>query len=369
MTKAAELAKMGEVLTNSQIGGRRNMIINGSQMIAQRGTGAVTSNVSYPVDRWQITNSSGASISVQQNSDVPSGEGFAFCTKYTVTTADSGVTGTEDALFRQHIEGQDITQLAWGTSSAKTVTLSFYVKSSLTGTFGGALKNSDNSRAYPFTYTISSANTWEHKTITIVGETSGTWLSTNGIGVRVVFSMGSGSDRLGTAGAWNSNNNDGATGQVQVVETLNATWQITGVQFEVGKATPFEHRSYGEELALCQRYFQVHNETSDSNALYTFAMMRWSTNTGFFSWTLKQDMRAEPTATILDNDGTSPTGNAGVVSGNNNTDDVTAGNFTLKQAHDGVATFTVGLDFNPSGAYAHALYFADTKKLEFDAEL
>ena len=255
MTKAAELAKMGEVLTNSQIGGRRNLIINGAQTIAQRGTGAVTTNVSYPVDRWQITNSSGASISVQQNSDVPSGEGFAFCTKYTVTTADSGVTGTEDALFRQHIEGQDITQLAWGTSSAKTVTLSFYVKSSLTGTFGGALKNSDNSRAYPFTYTISSANTWEYKTITIVGETSGTWLSTNGIGVRVVFSMGSGSDRLGTAGAWNSNNNDGATGQVQVVETLNATWQITGVQVEVGKATPFEHRSFGEERLLCCRYF------------------------------------------------------------------------------------------------------------------
>ena len=259
MTKAAELAKMGEVLTNSQIGGRRNLIINGSQIVAQRGTGAVTSNVSFPVDRWQITNSSGASISVQQNSDVPSGEGFAFCTKYTVTSADSGVTGTEDALFRQHIEGQDITQLAWGTSSAKTVTLSFYVKSSLTGTFGGALKNSDNSRAYPFTYTISSANTWEHKTITIVGETSGTWLSTNGIGVRVVFSMGSGSDRLGTAGAWNSNNNDGATGQTQVVETVNATWQITGVQFEIGKATPFEHRSFGEELNLCHRYYQQHD--------------------------------------------------------------------------------------------------------------
>jgi hypothetical protein len=257
MTKAAELAKMGEVLTNSQIGGRRNMIINGSQIVAQRGTGAVTTNVSYPVDRWQITNSSGASISVQQNSDVPSGEGFAFCTKYTVTTADSGVTGTEDALFRQHIEGQDITQLAWGTSSAKTVTLSFWTKSSLTGTFGGAIKNSDNSRTYPFTYTISSANTWEYKTITIEGETSGTWLSTNGIGVRVVFSMGSGSDRLGTAGAWSTNNNDGATGQTQVVETLNATWQITGVQLEVGEqATPFEHRSYGEELALCQRYYQ-----------------------------------------------------------------------------------------------------------------
>jgi len=284
MTKAAELAKMGEVLTNSQIGGRRNMIINGSQIVAQRGTGAVTSNVSFPVDRWQITNSSGASISVQQNSDVPSGEGFAFCTKYTVTSADSGVTGTEDALFRQHIEGQDITQLAWGTSSAKTVTLSFYVKSSLTGTFGGALKNSDNSRAYPFTYTISSANTWEYKTITIVGETSGTWLSTNGIGVRVVFSMGSGSDRLGTAGAWSTNNNDGATGQTQVVETVNATWQITGVQFEIGKATPFEHRSFGEELSLCHRYYQEFNfdthgynvtnggaaSSSQSKFLYTY---------------------------------------------------------------------------------------------------
>ena len=316
MTKAAELAKMGEVLTNSQIGGRRNMIINGSQMIAQRGTGAVTSNVSYPVDRWQITNSSGASISVQQNSDVPSGEGFAFCTKYTVTTADSGVTGTEDALFRQHIEGQDITQLAWGTSSAKTVTLSFYVKSSLTGTFGGALKNSDNSRAYPFTYTISSANTWEHKTITIVGETSGTWLSTNGIGVRVVFSMGSGSDRLGTAGAWSTSNNDGATGQVQVVETLNATWQITGVQFEVGKATPFEHRSFGEELQLCKRFFHKtdnfgyfnlarYNHTSGSRlGVFTFSpVMRANVSvTAGGSWTSGSGYGGTPTFSQLRKD-------------------------------------------------------------------
>ena len=301
MTKAAELAKMGEVLTNSQIGGRRNLIINGSQIVAQRGTGAVTSNVSFPVDRWQITNSSGASISVQQNSDVPSGEGFAFCTKYTVTSADSGVTGTEDALFRQHIEGQDITQLAWGTSSAKTVTLSFYVKSSLTGTFGGALKNSDNSRAYPFTYTISSANTWEHKTITIVGETSGTWLSTNGIGVRVVFSMGSGSDRLGTAGAWNSNNNDGATGQTQVVETVNATWQITGVQFEIGKATPFEHRSFGEEQRLCQRYAIVYSKNGQPNMGDKAIGTGTSTNSsgGYHAFIFPQvTMRAIPTLTV-----------------------------------------------------------------------
>jgi hypothetical protein len=296
MTKAAELAKMGEVLTNSQIGGRRNMIINGSQIIAQRGTGAVTTNVSYPVDRWQITNSSGASISVQQNSDVPSGEGFAFCTKYTVTTADSGVTGTEDALFRQHIEGQDITQLAWGTSSAKTVTLSFWTKSSLTGTFGGAIKNSDNSRTYPFTYTISSANTWEYKTITIEGETSGTWLSTNGIGVRVVFSMGSGSDRLGTAGAWSTNNNDGATGQTQVVETLNATWQITGVQLEVGEqATPFEHRSYGEELILCQRYYAENNIGK-----YTLNVIRQSDNLKRGNIQFPTVMRASPSCTFPD---------------------------------------------------------------------
>jgi hypothetical protein len=277
--------------TADSLQGFRNRIINGDMRIAQRGTAAVTGNVTFPVDRWQITNSSNASISAQQDSDVPAGQGFSFSAKYTVTTADASVTGTEDALFRQLIEGFNTSDLAWGTASAKTVTLSFWVRSSVTGTFGGALKNSGNTRSYPFTYAISSANTWEKKSITIAGETSGTWVADNGIGVRVVFSLGSGSDRVGTANAWGSANYDGATGQTQLISTLNATWYITGVQLEVGSvATPFERRDYGRELIMCQRYCEI------GRSPYFFANSL--SNTSFYLFnTFKVTKRASATVT------------------------------------------------------------------------
>jgi len=237
--------------------GFRNRIINGDMRIDQRNAGAaVTANGAFPVDRFNVGNSTDGAYSAQQDSSVPAG--FTTSVKITTTTADATLTTTQTCFFTQRIEGTNVADLGFGTANAKTVTLSFWVRSSLTGTFGGALRNSANDRSYPFTYTISVADTWEQKSITIVGDTSGTWLKDTGIGLRVVFGLGAGPDASGTAGAWAGANYQSATGAVSVIGTLNATWYVTGVQLEVGSvATPFERRPFGTELALCQRYYQV----------------------------------------------------------------------------------------------------------------
>jgi hypothetical protein len=235
--------------------GFRNRIINGDMRIDQRNAGAaVTADGAYPVDRFSTTNSTDGAYSAQQDSSAP--VGFTTSVKYTITTADTSLTTTQSIASIQRIEGTNVADFGWGTANAKTITLSFWVRSSLTGTFGGSLRNSATNRSYPFTYSISVADTWEQKSVTIPGDTSGTWLTTTGIGIVVFFGLGVGPDRSGTAGAWNSSNNFSATGAVSVIGTLNATWYITGVQLEVGSvATPFERRPFGAELALCQRYY------------------------------------------------------------------------------------------------------------------
>jgi hypothetical protein len=237
--------------------GFRNRIINGAMVIDQRNAGAaVTTTASFPVDRFVVTNSTDGAFSAQQDSTAPAG--FVNSLKITTTTADASLTTTQAIQLIQRIEGTNVSDLAWGTANAKTVTLSFWVRSSLTGTFGGALRNNGATRSYPFTYSISAADTWEQKSVTIAGDTSGTWLTDTGTGIVITFGLGAGPDRSGTAGAWNSNNNTSATGAVSVIGTLDATWYVTGVQLEVGSvATPFERRPYGTELALCQRYFAV----------------------------------------------------------------------------------------------------------------
>jgi hypothetical protein len=241
--------------TADSLQGFRNRIINGDMRIAQRGTGAFTTTGDYPVDRFLVANATDGAFSAQQDSSAPTG--FVNSVKVTTTTADATLTTTQNIQFTHRIEGTNIADLGWGTANAKIVTLSFWVRSSLIGTFGGALRNSASDRSYPFTYNISVADTWEQKTVTIVGDTTGTWLTTTGIGINVFFGLGAGPDRSGTAGAWNSNNNVSATGAVSVIGTLNATWYITGVQLEVGSvATPFERRDYGRELIMCQRYYE-----------------------------------------------------------------------------------------------------------------
>jgi len=234
----------------------KNRIINGAMVIAQRTTSAVTANDSYAVDRWNIGNSTDGSFSAIQDSDAPAG--FNKSVKFTITAADASVTGTQSLFMVQPIEGFNTADLNWGTANAKTVTLSFWVKSSVTGTFSGSLMNGSVNRAYPFTYTINSANTWEFETITIAGDTTGTWNTDNSSGILLYFSLGTGSTRLGTAGAWAGSRLQGATGETALVNTLNATWFITGVQLEVGStATSFDYRPYGTELALCQRYYET----------------------------------------------------------------------------------------------------------------
>jgi hypothetical protein len=246
---------------DATFGGMRNRIINGAMRIDQRNAGAavtVTNDANYyTTDRWQIVESSSCVLSAQQVTDAPSG--FNNSLKLTVTTAAGSIGASETGFLLQRIEGFNTADLSFGTASASTITLSYWVKSSITGTFGGSLKNASSNRSYPFSYTIITANTWEQKIVTIVGDTSGTWTgATNGIGIGLTFDIGSGSSRRGTASTWAASNFDGVTGATSIVTTLNATWQITGVQLEKGSAaTAFEQLHYGHSLALCQRYYYV----------------------------------------------------------------------------------------------------------------
>jgi len=238
--------------------GFRNRIINGAMMIDQRNAGASVSGNNYPVDRWNVPVSQSGKLTAQQNAgSVTPPTGF---TNYVGITSSSAysITSSDYFLLGQKIEGYNIADLGWGTASAKTVTLSFQVYSSLTGTFGGVVQNSAQTRSYPFTYTVSSANTWTSISITIAGDTTGTWLTTNGVGISLYFGLGVGSTNSGTAGSWAGANYNSATGATSVVGTSGATFYITGVQLEKGStATSFDYRPYGTELMLCQRYYQT----------------------------------------------------------------------------------------------------------------
>jgi len=296
MTKAAELAKMGEVLTNSQIGGRRNMVINGAMQVAQRGTSFTSTADLYTLDRFAIGHGTVNAMTVTQETDAPSG--FQYSLKVlTGTGASSGAAGY--GLLRQAIEGTNMYQLKFGTSDAESVTLSFYVKSSLTGTFAVSIRNQAGNRAFAATYTISSANTWEYKTITIAGDTSGTWTADTGIGLHVQFDLGAGSNYDIATGAWTSGSNMfGGESTVKLTETTNATWFLTGLQVEVGsQATPFEHRSYGEELALCRRYL-TRIEGNGSGTLTDgsrFVSANWNQTVHFVGVVFPVEMRDSPT--------------------------------------------------------------------------
>jgi len=276
----------------------RNRIINGDMRIDQRNAGTEVNpavNGTYYPDRWKAATSAASKFKIGQNAGaVTPPTGFI---NYLGLTSLSAYTVGASEVFGviQVIEGLNVADLGWGTASAATVTLSFWVRSSLTGTFGGSLRNDGGTRSYPFTYTISVANTWEQKTVTIAGDTSGTWLTTNGTGINLIFSIGSGSTLSTTSGAWAAGNYTSATGATSVVGTSGATFYVTGVQLEVGTvATPFERQLYNAQLAQCQRYFQL----MDMGYVYGYAP---SGNQITSNYTFPVAMRTTATIAVVTN--------------------------------------------------------------------
>jgi hypothetical protein len=272
--------------------GFKNRIINGAMVIDQRNAGAsvTPTDGQYTLDRWQAQLSQASKYSVQQSTTAPAG----FVNSAKITSLSAYSVGAGDYFsFKQWIEGFNAADFGWGTANAKTVTLSFQVYSSLTGTFGGVLQNGSFNRSYPFTYTISSANTWTSISVTIAGDTSGTWATNNTGGVVVIFGLGVGSTYSGTAGAWAGSNFISATGATSVVGTNGATLYITGVQLEKGStATSFDYRPYGTELALCQRYF-IRYGGYESSGDFGFGMAG-ATNVAYFSINFPVQMRGTP---------------------------------------------------------------------------
>ncbi len=282
-------------LNGGPLAGARNRIINGDMRIDQRNNGASvtpTATGTYTLDRWVSYLTQSSKFSVQRNAgSVTPPAGFTNYLGFTSLSAYS-VTSSDFFDIAQNIEGFNASDFAFGTASAVNTRLSFWVRSSLTGTFGGTIANA-GSRYYPFSYTVSSANTWEYKTVSIPGDTTGTWAADNSLGIQVRFSLGAGSTYLGTAGAWTGTAAVGVTGQTSVVGTNGATFYITGVQLEPGSvATPFERRSYGQELALCKRYFQL---GGGLGAVYQGG----ATATFSFQAKLEPQMRVAPSSSVF----------------------------------------------------------------------
>ena len=298
----------GQQLPTAGALSNRNMLINGSHDVNQRDQGSFTpSHNNFCSDRWRMELSDASKYTAEQSSTSPDGY-----RKSLKITSSSAFTPASDDYFlvTQDIEGFNSAPAAFGSSAAKSVTLSFWVRSSLTGTFACAIRNSGFNRTHIKEYTISTADTWEHKTLTFPGITDGTWNTGSTVGIRVHWSLGAGSDFHGAADTTLSTNDFATSSSTNVVATNGATWFMTGAQFELGAtATPFEHRSYGDELARCQRYFQTSfnsnpSTTNTDNNGVAFAGGGATGNTTSFIGgayiQLFPTMRAAPTVTVFD---------------------------------------------------------------------
>jgi hypothetical protein len=279
--------------------GFKNRIINGAMGVSQRyatASTSLTTSLAYYIDRFtMIKGTAGATATVAQSSTAPTG----FANSMLITVGTGASTGAADLNYAaQLLEGNNVFDLSFGTASASSVTFSFWVRSSLTGTFSGCLNNgvtSASGRSYPFNYTISSANTWEQKTITIAGDTSGTWATNTSAGMQVVWDLGSGSGYAGTANAWATSFYPKATSSSNLIATSGATFYITGVQLEKGStATSFDYRPYGTELALCQRYYELY----DGGLLY-LTKLRESDRNRRGNFFFKVTKRAAATVTLI----------------------------------------------------------------------
>jgi hypothetical protein len=321
----ADLMTTSDGVSSSGLYGFKNRLINSAMVIDQRNAGAsiTPTDGQYTVDRWKYGASQASKFTFQQNAGSLTGTNLpAGFVNYAGLTVASAVTigATDYFTYNQFIEGYNIADLNWGNANAKTVTLSFWVRSSLTGTFGVSFTNNAENRFYPATYTILSANTWEQKTITVAGDTSGTWLTTNGAGIRLIFGLGVGSSYSASSGAWTASAGYGATGATSVVGTNGATFYITGVQLEKGStATSFDYRPFGTELQLCQRYYENNYSTGyavGSAASYPYNVGQfingYTSSSGQKFQTanlLVQKRTAQPTNTFYD-----AAGNSGKIS-------------------------------------------------------
>ena len=299
----AKLALAGGTMTGDLVPAtplsHRNMIINGDMRVSQRGTsGSASSTPGYvALDRYGQYMVSDGSGTISQDAESP--VGFKNSLKFVTGSADSSLDAGQRMIIYYRCEGQDVAHLEYGTANAKTCTLSFYVRSSLTGTFGGAIGNGSDNRGYPFTYAISSANTWERKTVTFAGDTTGTWATDNGRSLQIVWGLGVGSTYSGTAGSWAGSDLNSATGAVSVIGTASATWYLTGVQLELGSnATPFEHRSYGEELARCQRYYASFGNGTSGAATCFHTGAASHSDKMYINYFIPVKPRAVPTVTM-----------------------------------------------------------------------
>jgi len=308
MSKAAELAKMGEVLTNNQIGGRRNIVINGSMKCSQRSTSAtsITSTGYHALDRFALLYTDAGTWTMAQSSTAPTG--FANSLKLDCTATKASLASDSRLFLQTKIEGQDVQQLKKGTSDAEYVTLSFYVRSNKTGTYQVNIEDNDNTRIIGATYTIDSADTWERKVIPFIGDTTGAFADDTGDSLAIMWALVAGDDNSTGAvpTSWEAkvNTDRGAGLNVNLADNTSNEWLITGVQLEVGNypsGTPFEHRSFGEELQLCQRYYYERMGSGAALAVsggqYQWAMngIAYNTTLGIGGLSFPTPMRATPT--------------------------------------------------------------------------
>ena len=292
--------------------GRKNMVINGAMQVAQRvpypsTQPTVSYSNYYTVDRWRmnVSDANFGTWTFSQSNTVPSGKGFAYSWKWDCTTADTSLDSGHYGIAEYRIEAQDLQHLGYGTSSAKPITLSFWVKTNKTGTYVFSIYANDGARYVSKTYTVNQANSWEYKTITIEGDTAGTINNDNGDGFRLWWWLGSGTNFSGGTmqpGVWRpwSESNGAAPGlSVNMADSTSNEWFITGVQLEVGRnATEFEHRPYGEELALCQRYYEKFSADCGNGGYATFMMCSKNSNTYLVAQPVFRVPKRAPGATL-----------------------------------------------------------------------
>ena len=283
--------------------GFKNRVINGGMAIDQRNAGASVTPTAgtYMLDRFQLDISQSSKYSFQRNGgSVTPPNGFR---NYLGMTVASGYSITSSDYFQlmHKIEGSNIADLMWGTVNAKTVTLSFWVYTNLIGTFGGAIRNNDVTRSYPFTFSTTASNTWTYISITIPGDTTGTWETGTSIGIQIAWGLGNGSNYTGPAFAWAGTNYQSATGATSIVATTSNTFYLTGVQLEAGsQSTAFDWRDYGRELALCQRYFQTWGGVTSSDYA-PWSGLGYNSTTAEGCFTYLSTMRSAPSLTQVGN--------------------------------------------------------------------